>query len=398
MKVLMLCNEDISRPSGGLGVHVREICRKLGADITVLCVDYMKQEGGLFLSDGINVREVKQEDWFPKKGEFRILKVFNTNEVLTKMPFLTKFISEDLFIETALRYIGKEEFDIVHMHDAHLYKVAKNLTALFKAKLVITCHLSFLLSHNVNAESPFYLYEVQIEGSAFRYCDKLITVSNWYAKALKNIYFLYNEAKVIYNGVNFDELQKIERDNELRKRFGNKKLVVFVGRLVPTKGIENIFDAIKSCQDCFFALISTVSPTAEEYYPLIRELKRMKKQGYDNFEWYNWMKDDRKWSIMKVADLAIMPSNHEPFGIAALEWMALGIPLIVSNANGLGEFCNDSNATIIKPNNSSSLINAINNHKLDKLKITNALMTAKSYNWGKMSEELLGVYEELIRR
>ena len=41
---------------------------------------------------------------------------------------------------------------------------------------------------------------------------------------------------------------------------------------------------------------------------------------------------------MKIADIAIMPSLHEPFGITALEWMGLGVPLIVSDTGGLKEF------------------------------------------------------------
>ena len=98
---------------------------------------------------------------------------------------------------------------------------------------------------------------------------------------------------------------------------------------------------------------------------------------------------------MRIADIAIMPSLHEPFGITALEWMGLGVSLIVSGTGGLKEFCNDDNSTLIEPT-SESLIKAIKNHKADIEKLRNAKETAKRYSWQEIARKTRDIYLSMI--
>ena len=122
--------------------------------------------------------------------------------------------------------------------------------------------------------------------------------------------------------------------------------------------------------------------------------KAVKKQ--DNLIWLNKCFDDLKWKLMRCADIGIMPSLHEPFGIVALEWMSTETPLIVSGVDGLNDFCEDGfNATVIYPS-SSCLIKAIKNHKKDPIMIQNALKTAKSHSWEKVAEKVKKVYLNIL--
>ncbi|MCX5637103.1 MAG: glycosyltransferase family 4 protein, partial [Planctomycetota bacterium] len=391
IKILMILNEDPFNPSGGLGVHVRHLCNELrkydALDLTVLCVDYATQKGGLFIV-AEDVESVDSDNWICRGNSFRVLKVFNTNDLVTRFGFITKMTTDDIFLENALSLLGGERFDVIHLHDANLWKVAKNLKVLWKAKIVLTCHLSFYLSHPAMPDNPFYIYDAQMEGTAFHKCSRLITVSDSYREIIKKGYFLDKPIDVIYNAVDFDFLSSVKYDKSLRRKYGNKPLVVFVGRLVPTKGIELILEAIRKLPDYHFVLIANISPTLEDVNPLVRRIKAMQGQ-YDNFHWLNYLDQDKKWRLMKVADMAIMPSLHEPFGITALEWMGLGVPLIVSKTGGLKEFCDEKNATPIDPN-AEDLIEAIRNHKRSESKITRAIRTAETDNKG-VFEEILGL-------
>lgn len=396
IKILMLLNEDPFNPSGGLGVHVRHLCDQLrkfeSIELTVLCVDYTTQQGGLFIAAD-DVHRVSLDDWVFRNNSFRVLKVFNTNELITRKGFITKMTTDDIFLENALSLLGQEQFDIIHMHDAHLWKVAKNLSALWKAKIVLTCHLSFFLSHPRIPDDPYYLYDAQIEGTAFHKCSRLLTVSENYRQILKDRYLLDRDIDVVHNGVDSDFLAGIKCDLTLRKSYGDKPLVVFVGRLVPTKGIAVILEAIKRLPDFNFVLIANISPTLEHIDPLVRQIKEMRTK-YDNFQWLNYLDQDKKWQLMKVADIAVMPSLHEPFGITALEWMGLEVPLIVSRIGGLKEFCNSCNSTLIEPN-TENLIRAIKNHKPDKNKIAKAIQTARKFNWPDAARKILNIYKEV---
>ena len=102
---------------------------------------------------------------------------------------------------------------------------------------------------------------------------------------------------------------------------------------------------------------------------------------------------------LKTAYCFILPSCHEPFGIAALEALDAGLPLIASNVGGLRDFlCNKENALLFEDNNAESLCNAY--AELDNLRnklIANGRITANEYNWKILAEKLSAIYRELIK-
>ncbi|HAH21637.1 MAG: hypothetical protein A2Y00_05460 [Omnitrophica WOR_2 bacterium GWF2_43_52] len=395
-KILMLINGSPFDSNGGLGVHTRYLCDELkdfeDIELTLLSADYYTQEGGLYLM-GDKKRRVRPEDWKHEPNHYRLLEVYNTNQLLTRIGFLQKMITDDIFLENALSFLGHERFDLIHLHDANLWGVAKHLRALYKCPVLMSCHLNLLLSHDRLPEDPFYLYDIQQEGSALYACNKLLTVSEYYKQAIQDEYWLEEKAEVVPNGVDYGFLESIEYDEELKKKY-DKPLVVFVGRMVPTKGVWLILESVKQMPDHHFVLISALSPTLEPCNPLAHEIKKMKEQ-YSNFEWRNFCPQEDKWKLMKVADIGIMPSLHEPFGITALEWMGMGVPLIVSDTGGLKEFCNGDNATLIEPT-AENLIKAIRNHKADAEKLRNAKETAKRYSWQKIAGKTRDIYLSMI--
>lgn len=395
-KVLMLINGSPFDSNGGLGVHTRYLCeelRKFGdIELTLLCADYYTQEGGLYLM-GNEKKRVQPEDWKHEPNHCRLLEAYNTNQLLTRIGFLQKMITDDIFLENALAFLGHEKFDLIHLHDANLWGVVKHLRALYRCPVLMSCHLNLFLSHDRLPDDPFYLYDIQQEGSALYASNKLLTVSRYYKEALQDEYWLEGKTEVVPNGVDYEFLDSIEYDEELRKKY-DKPLVVFVGRMVPTKGVWLILEAIKQMQDHHFVLISALSPTLEPCNPLAHEIKKMKEQ-YKNFEWHNFLPQEEKWKLMKIADIGIMPSLHEPFGITALEWMGLGAPLIVSDTGGLKEFCNDDNSILIEPT-AESLIGAINNYKADTEKLRNAKETARRYSWKEIAGKTRDIYLSMI--
>lgn len=388
----MLINGSPFDSNGGLGVHTRYLCdelRKFGdIELTLLSADYYTQDGGLYLM-GDKKRRVQPEDWKHEPNHYRLLEVYNTNQLLTRIGFLQKMITDDIFLENALAFLGQEKFDLIHLHDANLWGVAKHLRALYRCPVLMSCHLNLFLSHDRLPEDPFYLYDIQQEGSALYACNKLLTVSEYYKKTIQDEYWLEEKIEVVTNGVDYEFLRSIKYDEELKKKY-DKPLVVFVGRMVPTKGVWLILEAVKQMPDHYFVLISALSPTLEPCNPLADEIKKMKER-YTNFEWLNFCPQEDKWKLMKIAEIGIMPSLHEPFGITALEWMGLGVPLIVSNIGGLKEFCNDSNSTLIEPT-AESLINAVRNHKADTEKLQNAKETAKRFSWKEIAQKTRDIY------
>lgn len=399
LKVLMIMMGSPYDAQGGLGVHTRHLCNELrkheDIELTFISADYITQQGGMYLiGDEEKKESVSLDDWKYTPNKYRLLEVFNTNDLFTQNGFIQKMITNDIFIENVLSLLGSEKFDLIHLHDSNLWKVAKNLRALYKCPILLSCHLNLLLSHERIPEDPHYMYDIQQEGTAIHESRKLICVSEYYKRKMIEYYHRDEDSIIsIHNGVDFEFLNKIKYNKTLRSRY-DKPLIVFVGRLVPTKGVWHILEAIKQLPEYHFVLISIISPTLESVSDIVDEIKLMKTK-YSNFEWLNNLDQDKKWDLMKIADIGIMPSLHEPFGITALEWVGLGVPLIVSDTGGLKEFCTGQNSTLIE-SSSLNLINAVKNHKRDESRIENGIQTAKHFKWSRIANKTIQVYRGMI--
>ena len=242
----MFINGSPFDANGGLGVHTYYLCNELrkfkDVELTLVSADYHTQEGGLYLM-GNEKKRVEPEDWKRTPYHYRLLEVYNTNEHSTKIGFLQKMITDDIFLENVLSFLGHEKFDLIHLHDTNLWRVVKHLRALYKCPVLLSCHLNLFLSHERFPENPFYLCGIQQEGSALHACNKLLTVSEYYKKAIQKEYWLGDKTEVVPNGVNHELLDTVRYDEELKKKY-KKPLLVFVGRLVPTKGVWQILEAI----------------------------------------------------------------------------------------------------------------------------------------------------------
>ena len=100
---------------------------------------------------------------------------------------------------------------------------------------------------------------------------------------------------------------------------------------------------------------------------------------------------------MKTAHCFVLPSRHEPFGIAALEALDAQVPLIASAVGGLRDFLTDEkNALLFEDNNTASLLEAYG--KLDALRATiveGGKATAEQYNWQTIAADLSHIYRGL---
>jgi len=100
------------------------------------------------------------------------------------------------------------------------------------------------------------------------------------------------------------------------------------------------------------------------------------------------------------ADVFVHPNPREPFGIAPLEAMASGIPVVVPNRGGVLEFANSGNAWTCEPTVpafAAATEEAIRDEVLRERRVTEALLTAERYRWENVAGEFLDLYEEFCR-
>jgi len=143
---------------------------------------------------------------------------------------------------------------------------------------------------------------------------------------------------VIQNGIDARDLEPVQADlDALRAQFAeaDERLVLLVGRLVYEKGFHLALDAlapvIRRLGDVRFVLAGTGTAEAE----LKRQARRLGLMPHGTF--LGWVGDDMLHSLYRVADLCIVPSIYEPFGLVALEAMASGCLCVVADTGGLRE-------------------------------------------------------------
>lgn len=394
IRILVISHENPLHPNGGMGVYLNEVYNRLCKDsrfeITMLGLDG-DDRGGFYLM-GNEPKEVSYKDWQPQEGSWRLVNIISCNNINTKNGFLHNLILEDSYLYNLIALKKNNRFDLVHLHDMMTWRATKHAQQLFGAPIIFTTHMNQQLTQVSHPKDDLYMWIIQNEREAYRVSDCLTTVSEYYRNELLCLYNpLQVDIDVIHNGVDYEGLSKVPYDAELRKQFDDRPLVVFVGRFVMSKGINRFFRAVYELQDFNFLFISMVSDLTRDYSPHMKTLEQAERMC-GNFKFYNQKSNELKKRYMKIADIGVMPSLQEPFGITALEWMSLGVSLITCPVGGLPEFCNKNNCTLSKPD-IESFVEAIRNHKRDEEKIKQGIETAKAFSWEKTVGQLAALYE-----
>ena len=141
----------------------------------------------------------------------------------------------------------------------------------------------------------------------------------------------------IPNGIDPTDLQPVEDLPRLRAQFAapDEKLVLLVGRLVYEKGFHLALDAMPRLIERLGGVRFLVAGSGTAEAELKAQAERLDLMEHGSF--VGWTGDDVLHSLYRIADLCLVPSLYEPFGLVALEAMASGCPCIVADTGGLRE-------------------------------------------------------------
>ena len=168
--------------------------------------------------------------------------------------------------------------------------------------------------------------------------DSVITCSHYMRGHAADIYDIdERRITVIPNGIDPADLRPVDDLNALRLQFAQpeEKLVLLVGRLVYEKGFQLAFDALPEVIEKVPGVRFLVAGSGTHEAELKAQAERLGLSEHGVF--LGWIGDDALHSLYRIADLCVVPSLYEPFGLVALEAMASGCPCIVADTGGLRE-------------------------------------------------------------
>ncbi len=331
MRVLMLSYEYPPEVVGGLGTAVSGLARALargGDEVHVICAS---SEGdlGTQTQDGVEVSRVARSALhagagpYSRNGEDLLRTVMETNFELT-----SRAISE-------ARSGGP--YDLIHGHDWLVAFAAKSLKHALRVPLIVTVH-STEYGRNRGVHSNLQKYIHEVEWMMTYEAWRVICCSHYMADELKRIFSVpADKMDIVPNGVERPPApdEEFARQTRLRYARPEERLVFYVGRLVYEKGVHVLLDAVPRVLADLPQTRFVIS--GEGYYAGVLREKASAMGLARAVTFAGHVSDHERDALYAAADVAVFPSLYEPFGIVALEGMARGVPVVVSDTGGLAE-------------------------------------------------------------
>lgn len=197
-------------------------------------------------------------------------------------------------------------------------------------------------------------------------------------------FYKINENKILvtYPGYNKEvfDYQKINPENiqKIKEKYRVERYILFLSTLKPSKNVEGLIDAYKilNFSDIKLVIAGKKGWMYKEIFKLVKEKNLENKVVFTDF-----VPEEEVPSLMKGAEVFVLPSFWEGFGIPVVEAMACGVPVVVSNAGSLPEIVGDA-GIIIDPYKPETIAMGIENalQKKDIL-VKKGFQQIKKFDW-----------------
>ena len=389
MKVLMLGWELPPNNSGGLGVACFQLCKKLskkGLDITFV-LPYEHQHD----FDFMNVVSAKIADISAITGVY--------DSALYKK---SSGLSGDVvdihyaYAKAMENILTKQDFDVIHAHDWLTFRAALRAREILLKPLVLHVH-SIESDRAAGGHGNPLVREIEQLGLLL--ADKIVAVSELTRQKIINEYNIPpSKVIVAHNGVDLDEMQPLDSDNSYRvlERFKEQgyKIVVNVGRLTIQKGLTNLLLSAKAVVDKQPKTIFMIVGSGDQYRELVElgaSLGISRNLVFPGFQ------RGKKWrDAFGIADLFVMPSVSEPFGLTPLEAIVYETPSLISKQSGVAEVLKNCLKTDFwdSAKMADDIINVLRHDSLRQHLLDNAKYELDHLSWDKTSHILMDIYNE----
>ncbi len=236
------------------------------------------------------------------------------------------------YAQKAKKIALSENFDIVHAHDWLSFPAGWEAKIVSGKPLIVHIHATEFDrtdGHNLNQE----IYEIEKEG--FQRADLIIAVSNFTKNKVIEHYGISPEKiKVVHNSINYDDFFQPEKD-VLNLKIRDKKVVLFVGRITLQKGPDYFIRAAKRVLEKNSNVLFVIAGSGDMERQIIEEVAQL---GIgDRVLFAGFLRGENLKRIYQMANLYVLSSVSEPFGLTPLEALANETPVLISKQSGVKE-------------------------------------------------------------
>jgi glycogen(starch) synthase len=390
-RVLILSWEYPPLIEGGLARHVRKLAENLaaqGTDVHVLT------RGG---------EESPPEEVAAAVAIHRVLEPTRPADLGEFVAWVERMNADMLAAGVELG--DRFEFDLVHGHDWLVATACDHLARRFRAPLLTTIHATEHGRHQGWVDKHPQSHIHGVERWIANRSDRVIACSYYMREQIADIFGVPEpRIAVIPNGIDPDDLQphdgpELER---LRAEFAapEQRLVMLIGRLVYEKGFQLALEAMPRLVDSVPGTRFLVAGSGTHEPELRRQAADLGLMEHGTF--LGWIGDDVLHSLYRIADVCVVPSIYEPFGLVALEAMASGCPCIVADTGGLREVVPHEEVGLrFRSRDPASLGEMVErlltNAALRDRLVAEGFEHIRDFDWADVAEQTARVYAELLR-
>ncbi len=416
MKIAVLVYEYPPKIVGGLGTYAAEITRKFVLNDHDVTVFTMNDDAGslptreiwrgieihrpLHLDISDSLPDVIAEDirkWGRGIHLFGKLMVYN-------------YLSAAKLVNELIKKEGMK-YDVVVAHD--WLSIMGGIAVKRESGLPLAFHVHSTEQGRTMGNGSSVVSNIELRGGNM--ADLIVTVSYAMKDELVQLGLPKEKIQVCYNGVDpvkyNPEDVTAEQTRRIRMLYGIKDddlMILFLGRLVGVKGIDKLIMAMPHILPKFpnAKLVIVGVGDLEEY--LQNLVRTIRLENYVRFR-FDFIPEEERILHYAACDIAVFPSLYEPFGIVALEAMAMEKPVVVgaSGISGMREIvicCGEEQCGYhIDPNNPSDvawgIMNALESPEKRKwLGQNGRKRVLKEFTWSRIAEKTVELYEKIVNR
>jgi glycogen(starch) synthase len=283
---------------------------------------------------------------------------------------------------------AEEDFDVIHAHDWMTFPAAMAAADMTHKPLIVHIHSTERDRSGQNVNDRIY----HIEREGMNRADRVIAVSRYTQRICTDDYYVDpRKVHVVYNAI-----QPFEVQHHWPKNGNDSKVVLYLGRITMQKGPEYFLFAAKKTLELMDNVKFIMAGTGDMFHRMVHLAAEL---GIGHRVLFTGFLDgDEVASVYRMADLYVMPSVSEPFGIAPLEAISNDVPVMISKQSGVAEVLGH----VLKVDfwdideMTNKMVAVLRYPALQKTLRQNGSTEVKKFNWTDSARGCINVYRAVM--
>jgi len=379
------------RDTGGMNVYIRELARELakrGHAIDIYTMAHQPQHGPP-INLGQNVRIIHLET--------------GVDEDMPKLA-IYDYIQRFVCGAENFRKYNDMPYDLIHSHYWLSGLVGKQLQTLWHIPHAVMFHTLGAVKNSIGIGECEPELRIQGEQEVIDSCHRIIASTAKEREYLIKHYGAFpDKIAIIPCGVNLDLFKPVDKETARKElSLDHQKVILFVGRIDPLKGLEQLLGALTYIEGEKPPLLMVVGGD-EHSQGQVQLLQRMAKdlQIEDRVSFVGSVAQQKLPLFYSAADVCAIPSYYESFGMVALESLACGTPIVANNVGGMRYMVNhEEMGRIVSDNSPRNLASQISEMLRQPegngqhIKTRRDRMT--EFSWSTIADRIIQEYKGLL--